>query len=50
MPRLTSAVGRDGAAATAEGRRDEILRDLRAFQDGALQEDDMTLVVVRVVA
>jgi len=50
MCRLAAVVGGKGADVTAEDLRDAVLRDLSAFRGAAVQEDDVTLVVMKVRA
>ncbi len=48
LSRLSSVIERDGADGTAARLRDAVIGDLRAFRGAAPQEDDVTLVVMRV--
>jgi serine phosphatase RsbU (regulator of sigma subunit) len=48
MERLSAALSRQGSVGTARDVRDALLRDLWTFRGTAPQQDDITLVVVRV--
>lgn len=48
LSRLATVIARQGADGTASGLRDGVIADLRAFRGAAPQEDDVTLVVMRI--
>lgn len=49
LSRLTAVISRQGAEGTASSLRDAVIADLRTFRGAAPQEDDVTLVVMRVI-
>lgn len=49
MERLEAAFAREGSASGAKEVRDALLRDLWGFRGSAPQQDDLTLIVVRVL-